>query len=159
MFVGAVRLPGVPPMSSDHVPFALTVPSDLHLLTLARTFVETACRKLHCDDDFCDAVQLATHEALQNIIRHAHGGRADAVLEIQVVPLDSGVEIRLLDDGDRFDVTSVPHLDPAELRIGGRGVVLMRRLMDEVVSEPRGTRGNILRLVKHYRPTQRRHYA
>jgi anti-sigma regulatory factor (Ser/Thr protein kinase) len=81
------------------------------------------------------------------------------VLEIQVVPLDSGVEIRLLDDGDRFDVTSVPHLDPSELRIGGRGVFLMRRLMDEVVSEPRGQRGNILRLVKHYRPTQRRHYA
>jgi anti-sigma regulatory factor (Ser/Thr protein kinase) len=146
-------------MPSDQVPFAIKLPSDLHLLTLARTFVETICQKLICDDCFCGAIQLATHEALQNIIRHAHGGRCDAVFEIQVVPLNEGVEIRLLDEGERFDVTNVPHLDPAEMRIGGRGVFLMRRLMDEVVSEPRRPHGNILRLVKHYRPIQRRLYA
>ena len=146
-------------MPADHAPFSLALPSDLHLLTLARTFVETVCRQLHCDDCFGEAIQLATHEGLQNIIRHAHGGRPDAVFEIQVMPFDDGIEVRLLDDGDRFDVTGVPHLDPSELRIGGRGVFLMRRLMDEVVSEPRRPRGNILRLVKHYRPVQRRHYA
>ena len=53
-------------------PFALTLPSDLKLLALARTFVETVCLTCHFDEIFCDAVKLATHEAVQNVIRHAH---------------------------------------------------------------------------------------
>jgi anti-sigma regulatory factor (Ser/Thr protein kinase) len=41
-------------------------------------------------------------------------------------------------------------MNPGELRIGGRGVFLMRALMDEVSCEPciPGQRGNTLRLVK-----------
>ena len=42
----------------------------------------------------------------------------------------------------------MPHLDPAEVRIGGRGVFLMRKLMDELSCQPRGERGNTLRMVK-----------
>ena len=41
-------------------------------------------------------------------------------------------------------------MNPGELRIGGRGVFLMRALMDEVICEPGmpGQRGNTLRLIK-----------
>jgi hypothetical protein len=42
----------------------------------------------------------------------------------------------------------VPHLDPGEVRLGGRGVFLMRKLTDELSCQPRGARGNVLRLVK-----------
>jgi serine/threonine-protein kinase RsbW len=140
-------------------PFALTLPSDLKLLALARTFVETVCLTCHFDEFFCDAVKLATHEALQNVIRHAHADRGDALLEIQLVPLKDGLEVRLLDEGAPFDVAAVPHLDPAELRVGGRGVFLMRRLMDELSSEPRCPCGNVLRMVKRCRAAVRRHLA
>ena len=37
---------------------------------------------------------------------------------------------------------------PLASRIGGRGVFLMRTLMDELSCERRGTRGNVLRMVK-----------
>ena len=40
------------------------------------------------------------------------------------------------------------HLDPSELRIGGRGVFLMRSIMDELTCQPRGEKGNALRMVK-----------
>jgi serine/threonine-protein kinase RsbW len=146
-------------MASFRAPFALTLPSDLNLLPLARAFVETVCRAANFDHCFCEAVELATHEALQNIIRHAHCERLDALLEIHAFPLAQALEIRLLDEGDPFDVANVPHLEPGELRIGGRGVFLMRRLMDEVHSEPRQPHGNVLRMVKHYRASQRRHFA
>ena len=43
---------------------------------------------------------------------------------------------------------AVPHLDPAELRVGGRGVYIMRTIMDELTCQPRGERGNVLRMVK-----------
>jgi anti-sigma regulatory factor (Ser/Thr protein kinase) len=58
------------------------------------------------------------------------------------------VEIHVLDEGEPFDLQAVPQLDPAELRLGGRGVFLMRALMDEISCQPRGQRGNILRMVK-----------
>src|SRR5438105_10922034 len=43
---------GEPPMFADRSPFVLALPSDLHLLTLARTFVEAVCRQICCDDCF-----------------------------------------------------------------------------------------------------------
>lgn len=146
-------------MPAPRPPFSLTLPSQLHLLPLAREFVETVCRSINGDPCFCEAIQLATHEALQNVIRHAHAKRVNALLEIQITPLKTGVEVRLLDEGSPFDVAAVPHLDPGAVRIGGRGVFLMRRLMDEVQSERRRPRGNILRMVKHYRASVRRHLA
>ncbi len=146
-------------MSSDQIPFALTLPSDLRLLALARTFIETACASLHFDCCFVESIQLAVHEALQNIIRHAHDGRADALLEIHIIPIDGGLEIRLLDEGKPFDVSNVPYLEPGEMRIGGRRVYLMRRMVDELASEPRCPKGNVLRLIKHHKPTLRRQLA
>jgi serine/threonine-protein kinase RsbW len=140
-------------------PFTLILPSDLKLLPLARIFVEGVCQFCRCDPAFAESIQLALHEALQNAIRHAHQGRGDAMLEIQAQPHDDGLELRLLDDGDPFDVSGVPHLDPGELRIGGRGVFLIRRLVDEVHSEPREPRGNVLRMVKYYSPVPKRHPA
>ena len=55
-----------------------------------------------------------------------------------------------MDEGDPFDLNAVPLLDPTELRLGGRGVYLMRTLMDEVTCTRRSPRGNILCLVKHF---------
>src|SRR5262249_56576800 len=132
-------------------PFTLILPSDVKLLLLARTFVEGVCQYCHCEASFAESVQLALHEALQNAIRHAHNGRSDATLEIQAIPHEDGLELRLLDDGDPFDVAGVPHYDPGEMRPGGRGVFMMRRLVDELHSEPRPPRGNVLRMVRYYR--------
>src|SRR5262245_54692235 len=146
-------------MNPSSQPFTLILPSDLKLLPLARTFVEGVCQYCHCDPCFAESVQLALHEALQNAIRHAHNGRCDATLEIQAVPRDDGLELRLLDDGDPFDVGGVPHYDPGEMRPGGRGVFMMRRLVDELHSEARQPRGNVLRMVKYYRTMSRRHPA
>jgi anti-sigma regulatory factor (Ser/Thr protein kinase) len=61
------------------------------------------------------------------------------------------MEVRVLDEGEPFDVCAVPHLNPAEIRIGGRGVFLMRTLMDEIQCVPRGERGNTLCMVKRCR--------
>ena len=135
-------------MSEQSPPWTLIIPSDLHLLGLARTFIETMCRYADLDRAATDEAVLATHEAVNNIIRHAHQDHPDAQLQIQCRPFSDGIEICLLDEGAPFDLGAVPHLNPAELRIGGRGVFLMRTLMDELTCEPRGERGNALRMVK-----------
>src|SRR5579883_1065394 len=109
-------------MATEATPWTLTIASDLRLLALARAFVEAVCQTLGFDETTTHAVVLATDEATNNVMRHAHHGRPEATLQIQCIPLQDGVEVRLLDEGEPFDVCAVPHLDPAELRIGGRGV-------------------------------------
>jgi serine/threonine-protein kinase RsbW len=133
----------------------LTIPSDLRLLALARAFVEAVCQVAGLEESATTAVVMAADEATNNVMRHAHRGHPEALLQIQCLAGLDSVEIRLLDEGAPFDLASVPYLDPAELRVGGRGVWMMRTLMDELSCQPRadlgGERGNTLRMVKHRR--------
>jgi serine/threonine-protein kinase RsbW len=137
-------------------PWCLTIPSDLRLLALARSFVEGVCRVAGLDDKATNAIVMATDEATNNVIRHAHRDRPESPLQIQCFFSTEGIEVHLLDEGAPFDLAAVPHLDPAELRVGGRGVFLMRALMDELSCQPRGERGNTLRMVKRCRPAAAR---
>ena len=135
-------------MTAENRPWTLTLPSDPRVLPLARSFVEGLCQLGGLDQATTDAIVLAVHEAATNVIRHAHQNNPTALLQIQCHLGPDSVELHLLDEGEPFDIASVPVLDPAELRIGGRGVFLMRKLMDELSCEPRPERGNTLRMVK-----------
>jgi serine/threonine-protein kinase RsbW len=135
-------------MASTRAPWTLTIPSDLRLLGLARAFVEAVCQVAGLDDKTTYAVDLATDEATNNVMRHAHRDNPDAPVQIQCYVRLDGIEIHLHDEGQPFDLAAVPHLDPAELRVGGRGVFIMRTIMDELSCERRGERGNTLRMVK-----------
>ena len=139
-------------MEPESLPLTLTIPSDLRLIALARGFVEAVCQAAGVDQATTDAVVLATNEATRNIIRHAHHNQPDATIQIQCRHDDGHIEVCLLDEGEPFNLAAVPHLDPSEIRIGGRGVFLMRALMDELNCSPRGERGNALRMVKRCRP-------
>ncbi len=139
-------------MAAMPAPWNLTIASDLRLLALVRAFVEGICLVAGCDEKTTDAIVIATDEAVNNIMRHAHRGRPEAAIQLQCFLHADCLEICLLDEGAPFDLAAVPHLNPAELRIGGRGVFLMRALMDELSCQPRDGQGNILRMVKRWRP-------
>jgi serine/threonine-protein kinase RsbW len=141
-------------MASEPAPWSLTIPSDLRLLALARAFVEAVCQVAGLDKRTTDHIVLATDEATNNVMRHAHRGRPEMLLQIQCFIRADQIEIRLHDEGAPFDLSNVPHYNPAELRVGGRGVFLMRRLMDELSVTPRGERGNTLRMIKRFQPAQ-----
>jgi anti-sigma regulatory factor (Ser/Thr protein kinase) len=98
-------------------------------------------------------VELASEEALVNIIRHGFPGRepGDVAIRCTGEPDDS-VEIEFSDDGVPFDPTSLAQPDlilPVEERpVGGLGVFLIRRLIDEVRYRREGGR-NILTWMVH----------
>jgi serine/threonine-protein kinase RsbW len=135
-------------MAPDSPLLTLTVPSDLRYLGIVRGFVEAVCQTGDLDESTTRAVILATGEATSNIIRHAHRNLPQAEFQIQCRLSPEALEICLLDEGEPFDLDAVPDLDPSEIRVGGRGVFLMRKLMDELTCEPRGQHGNTLRMVK-----------
>jgi serine/threonine-protein kinase RsbW len=140
-------------MAARSSPWNLTIASDLRLLSLVRCFIEGFCQVAGCEAKMTDAVVMATDEAVNNVMRHAHRDQPEASIQVQCFRHADSIEIRLLDEGAPFDLTAVPHLNPAELRIGGRGVFLMRALMDELSCQPRGEKGNTLRMVKHCPPS------
>lgn len=137
-------------MASDHPAYVLTMPSDLRFLQSARAFVTAVCQAAGLDACSTDNLALAAHEAINNAIRHAHGHRPEVPLQIRCELSCNCLEIQIIDEGEPFDLDALPKLDPAELRIGGRGFFLMRRLTDEVSCQPRLPRGNVVRLVKRW---------
>lgn len=135
----------------ENLPLTLTLPNDLSLLPVARQYVEAVCESGGLDPQTTHAIVLATHEALSNVIRHAHKNQPEASVHIQCLLLPDGIEVRLIDQGEPFDISCVPHLDPTEPREGGRGVFLMRTVLDEIHCSRHENGGNSLRMVKRVR--------
>ncbi|GMV34032.1 MAG: Serine/threonine-protein kinase BtrW [Anaerolineales bacterium] len=97
------------------------------------------------------SLQLAADEAASNIIEHAYEGDSDASLFMTCDMKDDEIIITMRDTGKPFDPSRVrePDLkaDLSKRQIGGLGVYLMRKLMDDVRYE--STRaGNLLTMTK-----------
>ena len=97
-------------------------------------------------------IQLATDEAASNIIEHAYEGVSNGVLDLSCGIVGDGITIILIDYGESFDPSVVPmpnlKADLSERKIGGLGIFLMRKLMDEVHYEPRKDGSNVLTMRK-----------
>lgn len=139
-------------MSQDSCAFSLTLPTDPRMLSVARTFIEAVCQTLEVDRATTHAVVLACGEAVVNIIRHAHRNRPQAQIHIELRVTPQTILIDLHDEGEPFDFAAIPDMDPAEMRLGGRGVYMIRNLMDQVSCQPRCQGGNHLHMEKRWPP-------
>ncbi|MEW6285895.1 MAG: ATP-binding protein [Chloroflexota bacterium] len=98
-------------------------------------------------------IQLASDEAASNIIEHAYAGISNGTLEVSCEVKDGVMTIILVDHGAPFDPSEIPApdltADLSERKIGGLGIYLMRKLMDEVhyKAEPEKNR-NTLTMIK-----------
>jgi serine/threonine-protein kinase RsbW len=110
------------------------MPSRLESLDQAGEVVGRLSEAAGFDEDARLDIQLAVHEALINAI--VHGNRRDEARLVRLeIALDhDGLDIRVRDEGQGFDAACVP--DPLVLenlcRSSGRGILLMRALMDAV---------------------------
>jgi len=100
-------------------------------------------------------IQLATDEAASNIIEHAYEGVSDGVLDLSCGMEKELIRIILIDYGMPFDPAAIPmpdlKADLSDRKIGGLGIFLMRKLMDEVHYEPRDDKSNVLTMIKRKR--------
>jgi serine/threonine-protein kinase RsbW len=117
-----------------------------------REIVAEAARQVGFSDKEIYAIQLAADEASSNIIEHAYAGVKGGKLEIDISTTDTKLKIIMRDHGKPFDPASVPEpnvkADLSERKIGGLGMYLMRKLMDEVSYESSPETGNILTMIK-----------
>ena len=126
-------------------------PARFEYLDEIRDFVGQKARAARFTDKDIYSIQLATDEAASNIIEHAYAGYPDATLELTCVFENNKLTITLLDHGKSFDMSKVEtpdvKTDLSKRKIGGLGIYLMRKLMDEVRYEITKS-GNVLTLVK-----------
>ena len=125
------------------------------LLDEIREYVGKIARESGFGDKDVYNIQLATDEAASNIIEHAYEHIPDGVLELTCGIQNDAIKISLTDHGEPFDPSEIPlpdlKADLSDRKIGGLGIFLMRKLMDEVHYESKPDKSNTLTMIKHKR--------
>lgn len=130
----------------------IVLPARFEILDELREFVANIARQNHFTDKEIYSLQLAADEAAANIIEHAYENIPDAEFDVACDMQGDALVIIMRDHGKPFDVSKVkqPNLkaDLSKREIGGLGVYLMRKLMDEVRYESNTSAGNVLTMIK-----------
>lgn len=123
-------------------------PADKTVLHEVTAFVEKALAGVGCSAKQAKQIDIAVEEIFVNIANYAYGEKKGQ-MRLGIDTADGWVEIRFVDWGVPFDPTARPDPDimlPAEERgIGGLGIFMVKKYMDEVVYQ-RLDGKNILRL-------------
>lgn len=117
-----------------------SLPSDVALISPLTHQLMRFISRYRDGDNF--EIELALSEALANAI--IHGNQEDPNKRVSVgcrCTTGGEVSITVQDEGSGFEVGTVPDPTSADKRLGrtGRGIYLMKALMDEVCFEQRGT--------------------
>jgi serine/threonine-protein kinase RsbW len=126
--------------------------ANFHNLDEIREFVGEAARQVGFSEKEIYSIQLAADEASTNIIEHVYVGVENGRIEIDCSTTGDDLKIVMRDNGKSFDPSSVPEpnvkADLSERKIGGLGMYLMRKLMDEVYYESLPGIVNTLTMIK-----------
>ncbi len=123
------------------------IPSDPGYVKEASSRVLDSIKELNLDKDIIFDIRLCLEEAIINAIKY--GNKCDKGLPVHISYSlgDGRLEIVIRDQGKGFDYGNIP--DPRSsgniLKHGGRGLFLIRNLMDEVEFN---NSGNEIKMVK-----------
>ena len=111
----------------------LRIKNDIHELSMMNEFLEEAGEELGLSTAFMMSLNLVMEEAVSNIIFYAYKGDVEDAVDISLV---RELIVTLIDHGIAFDPTLRKDPDitlSAEDRpIGGLGIFLIKKIMDEV---------------------------
>ena len=97
-------------------------------------------------------IALAVDEAIGNVIKHGYDGRPDQPIEVAIESVRHGerrgLQITVCDCGRQVDPGTIIGRDLEEVRPGGLGTHIIRKVMDEVEYSLRQPQGMQLRMVK-----------
>lgn len=134
----------------DNVDIAKRIDNDSHLLKEVSREVTDELRGRGAKESLIFDIRVAMEEALRNAM--IHGNKMDPGKKVKFEARISGENIRISieDEGKGFEPKEVP--DPTNeeniLKTSGRGVYMMKHLMDEVKYENGGRRVIMVKCLK-----------
>jgi len=131
------------------VNFCFDIPSDVNYIKSVIHHIYQGAKQLGFpEQEFTMRVRLAIDEAVGNAIRHGNKRDKNKRVKIDVQISPEKLQVKIIDEGDGFDVSNIPDpKDPENLHNeGGRGVLLMGYYMDEIKYN---AKGNEVVLVKY----------
>jgi serine/threonine-protein kinase RsbW len=131
--------------------FLDTIPSTFEALNGVVERLMALAREMKCDHEHLQRVELALREALVNAV--VHGNRQDPKKRVIVSCFcqpDRGMLVAVEDEGAGFDPRKVPDPTHAQcvLETHGRGLFLMRHLMDRVRISRSGRRVTLVKRLR-----------
>ncbi|MHB2017986.1 MAG: ATP-binding protein [Candidatus Xenobia bacterium] len=126
-------------MNDGTVRIELTLPSHTRYLALLGRMSEALLEELRAispEPVVPQRIEVALSEAVSNAILHGNEGQPDADLRVCLTlePAARLIRIQVWDHGPGFDMNAIP-VPRADLKEGGRGLYLIRHIMDSVTSQ------------------------
>ncbi|HEY8831270.1 MAG TPA: ATP-binding protein [Gemmatimonadaceae bacterium] len=138
-------------MAEMRVAFDLQIPSDVDYIEGVVELARQRCRELKLSPTKCSLnVPVALSEALSNAILRGNAATGGKEVRVRAIITDADLVFEIVDEGAGFDLDECEQdcTTPENLsREEGRGLFLMRRLMDRV--ESFREKGNVVRLTLH----------
>ena len=130
----------------------MTAAARIESIPAVTAFVEEQLEKLNCSRKVQIQIAVAIDEIFSNIARYAYGPEGgEATIRVETEEDPAAVVISFIDQGRPFDPLAKPDPDlllgPEERDIGGLGIYLVKKTMDDVHYEYSGGR-NILTIRK-----------
>jgi serine/threonine-protein kinase RsbW len=141
---------------NERIELDIRVPNETRYLSLIGKigeYLAQTLQKYRGDrEELAYHINLVLTEAVANAIRHAQGEERVEEVHITISIHDHRLIIRVYDQGKGFDICSLPPTDQEEidekcLQDHGRGIYIMRTLMDRV-SYRKMPQGNVLEMEK-----------
>jgi serine/threonine-protein kinase RsbW len=127
------------------ITLTLCLPRDEQTVTMARHIASSAMDEIGVDEDAVHDIAVALTEACTNVLKHSGpGDEYEVTLEVD----DQQCTIRVVDTGHGFDSAALglAHADSSAEQ--GRGIELMRALVDQVRFISRPEAGTVVHLEK-----------
>ena len=124
---------------------------DIELVDLVAV---AALTHLGFEEEVADKVCLAIREAVANAVQHGNRLQPDKMVHVVLAIGEEHLDIEIKDEGGGFDPGNLPDPLAAEnlLKPTGRGIFLMRRLVDAVDFEFVDNGATVVRLRKRVPP-------
>ena len=126
--------------------YRATFSGDYRNVPLARNAVASFARICGFSNAEVDDIRLATGEAIANAVEHGRNPKQSG-FSVRCMFLDEELTIEIRDNGEGFEDDEKSQLDLLDERTRGFGIFLMRRLMDRVNFDKRGT---LVRLTRRH---------
>ena len=129
---------------------SIKIPSSQEYLVDIDSFLEGILRGYGVGESAIADIAISVTEIVNNGIIHGNKADIKKVVSVSISKVDSEIEITITDQGPGFDPTTVqsPIEEKNLMREVGRGIFIVKSLMDSVVIDTKKQKGTRVVLTK-----------